>query len=200
MSTGLTEASDLILEDDTGILNANTFVAITEADAYSTLRQTGVFAGWEEADESNKVSALIYAAQYICHRWCYFGQISFPDTPQGLCFPRKILNATLFDAEGLDVTDTVPQQIKDAQIEYAARSIDSATFEALPLVDDPNQFNDDGLQVLEKEERVGPLLERTRFAGTTTGLTARTFKSYGMADEIVRDSGLIVSAGNSTIR
>lgn len=205
MSTGLTESSDLIVEDDTGVLGANTFVLIPEADDYSNLRQTGNFAAWELADDSNKVSALIYAAQFLCQRWCFIGQISFLDAgggvPQGLCFPRKIPNTTFLDSQGLDVTDTVPQQIKDAQIEYATRSIDPVSIEAQPLMDDPNQFDENGLMVLEKEERVGPLLERTRFAGTVTGVTTRKFKSYGMADEIVLDSGLIVaSVGNRAIR
>jgi hypothetical protein len=70
--------------------------------------------------------------------------------PQPLSFPR--LN--IFDRDGLRILG-IPDRLKFAQIEYAVRSAGGT------LLPDPAVAS--GLQVIEKEEVVGPIKERTKW-------------------------------------
>lgn len=87
---------------------------------------------------------------------------------QGLEFPR----AGLVDRNGLRVTG-VPTRLKDAAAEYAVRAAGAALYRD-PTVDDT------GRAVIEKEERTGPLLERTVYE-SGSALSA-LIKPYPAAD------------------
>lgn len=197
MASGLTEADDLIVEDNTGVEDANSYVSIAEADAYATLRQFGPFQSWLDADESNKVAALIQASAYLDLRWVFVGEISFEDTgsgdPQTLAWPRT----PAADVEGTDVSDTVPLQILDATVEYAARAIDPATLGARSLLFDEENLDSANRFITSTREKLGTLESETRYSQTRS--LSRT-RDYGNADKIVRESGLLAVTGERVIR
>lgn len=204
MSSGLTEANDLILEDGTGVLDANTWIDIMDVTDYATLRQTGPYQAWLDTDESNHVSAAIFAAQYLCTRWSWRGEISFPDVPQGLCFPRFLPQGTLRDARGIDVSNEVPDVIITAQIEYAVRAIDPTTLQAVELVPDYESPTDESGRIVKSStEQVASLRESVEFFGSSTFPTQQVFERLGIADQIVKDSGLLApgqGTGGGAIR
>ncbi len=198
MSTGLTESSDLILEDGTGVVGANTYNALATITAYATDRQYSHFAAWIEADESNRVTAAILAAAFMDERWQFIGVIledgdGDPELQQGLHFP---VVADVFDARGIEIGETVPQQISDAHAEYACRSISVTTFEAEALQVDLTTQDSAGREITRLRSKVGPLEEETYY--DVSGV--EKWVDYGTADQIIRRSGLAHSAGSSLLR
>jgi hypothetical protein len=205
MASGLTEVADLVVEDGTGKDDANSYSSIATATAYTRLRQSGSLARWALADESNRVAALIIASDYVDRRWDrrwqYVGTISVEDAgsgdPQALAWPRNNYGGNIYDARGLDVTDTVPLQITEATIEYACRALDSTTYLAVPLYFDPEIQDNAGRFVKMKREKLGPLEEETRYSeARAIGST----RSYVDADKIIRNSGLLAGSGERAVR
>ncbi|MEE8551511.1 MAG: DnaT-like ssDNA-binding protein [Gemmatimonadota bacterium] len=197
MASGLTEAANLVVEDGTGLDDANSYVSIADADAYAFDRQVGPFIAWLQANESNKVAALITATQYVDLRWQYVGTITVEDTgsgdPQALKWPR----GPAIDADGIDVSDEVAGQIIDATIEYAARAIDPSTCEARELLFDQENLDNANRFIKLKREKLGPLEEETRYSESRA---TSKLRDYGQADKIIRESGLLASSGERTVR
>ncbi len=199
MSTGLTESADLTLEDGTGVVGANTYNALTTITDYATDRQTGPFQNWLDADESNQVSAAIIAAKYVDDRWGPFKSVILEDgdddpaLAQGLLFPKAF---EVIDSRGLEVSETVPIQISQAHSEYACRAIDPTTLEAVELQPDLVRQDDAGRTVDRKREVLGPLEEETWFG--SSGKVKWT--DFGTADQIIRQSGLLASSGETILR
>lgn len=195
MATGLTEAGDLIVEDGTGKDDANSFASIAEALAYANVRQSKFLARFIEADESNRVAALIIATEYVCLRWNFVGNISVEDAgsgfPQALCWPRNDGGFKIFDVRGIDVTDTVPNQVVEATIEYAARSIDECG-DAQNLFIDPDVPDAAGRFETLVREKIGSLEEERRFSDTR-GVTFT--RKYITSDKIIKRSGLLSGSG-----
>ncbi len=198
MSVGLTEVADLVLEDGTGVVGANTYNALATITAYANDRQSGPYAAWLEADESNQVTAAILAASFMDERWEFIGVIFVdgdddPALQQGLHFP---VEADVFDARGIEIGETVPQQISDAHAEYAVRSISTTTFEAEALQIDLTTQDSAGREVTRLRSKVGPLEEETYY--DVSGV--EKWVDYGTADQIVRRSGLAHAGGSSLLR
>jgi hypothetical protein len=198
MSTGLTESADLILEDGTGVVDANTYNDLATITAYATERQYAPLLAWIDADESNRVSAAITAASYMDDRWRFLGMILVdgdgdPDLQQGLHFP---VMADVFDSRGVEISETVPRQISEAHAEYACRSISPTTFEAEALQKDLTTQDSAGREITRLRSKVGSLEEETYY--DVTGVDK--WVDYGRADQIVRRSGLAGSFGNRVIR
>ncbi len=200
MSTGLTEAINLVLEDGTGVVGANTYNDRATITVYATDRQYDAFATWLLADESNQVSAAISAAKYIDERWGPFKGFIFedgdgdPDAAQGLLFPKAF---ELLDSRGIEVSETVPIQISDAHAEYAVRAIDSSTLLAVELQPDIVRQDDAGRTINRKREKLGPLEEETYY---DSGRTRTKWTDFGTADQIIRQSGLLAGGGDSLVK
>ena len=101
---------------------------------------------------------------------------------QPLSFPRE----WLYDAENLVVAG-VPDRVKQATCEYAVRAAGS------PLLPDPDISS--GQRIIEREELLGPLKERTKWM---EGGTVHTFMHYPAADrllaEYLQPSGMVLRA------
>ncbi len=177
-----TEA-ELILEDGTGKDDANTYALFVTADAYHDLRGN---TAWADADDVEKATALVNATLYTDLRWSFVGSISVEDAgsgdPQNLDWPRNNFGADLFDSDGIDVTDTVPQQVIDATLEYALRALDG------PLFPDPTVPDDAGRFVTLTREKIGSLEEETRYSDSRG---TRSTQKYRVPDTILRQSGLV---------
>ncbi len=196
MASGLTEATDLKVEDGTGLDTSNSYVDRSDAQFYANLRQTLELQRFLEADESNQVAALIIATQYVDQRWVYEGAISVEDAgagdPQALQWPR----GPAFDSRGIDVSDELPDQIIEATIEYAARAID-ADGEAQSLLPDPGRPDPAGRFITKTEDVVGPLRELRQYSA---GKATTKFTKYPIPDDIIRKSGLLATSGERAIR
>ncbi len=200
MASGLTEAGDLIVEDGTGKDDANSYATIAEALAYGNVRQSEFLLRFKETDESNQVAALILATEYVDLRWNYIGNISVEDAgsgfPQALSWPRNNGGFKIRDARDIDVTDTVPNQIVEATIEYAGRSLDECG-DAQALFVDPSVPDSAGRFETLAREKIGPLEEEHRFSDTRGTTSTR---KYITPDRIIKRSGLLSGSGAEQVR
>lgn len=138
-----------LVEDGTGVANANSYVTVDEADTYFTDRRKQNWVG----SDADKQAALIAATDYIEQR---FG-LQFLGCPefdaQTLSFPRT----GLVDPAGNEV-EGIPLRLKQAQYEYALCAMAGELFNT-PTVDAT------GLKVTEKKVVVGPIETTTKFDG-----------------------------------
>lgn len=179
-------AGDLVLEDGTGVSTANTYISLADADAYHALRSHAI---WTDADESDRVSALVIATDYLDTRWNWRG--SKKTTTQALDWPR--LNAV--DSDNILWTDEVPPVVREACAEYALRVLGDGTA-LVPLAPDP-VTDESGKFVTLKREKLGPLEEETRYSD---GRGVATIKPYPAVDQALVSSGLVFSVGGRSIR
>lgn len=98
-----------IVEDGTGIANANSYCTVAFANDYFTERGNLT---WIDAFDAAKEIALIKATDYIELRYAnrFKDNILFPDVPQALSFPRT-------------GTVAMPVQLLRATCEYALRAL-----------------------------------------------------------------------------
>jgi len=157
------------VEDETGLINANSFADVAFADAYFSER--GV-SGWS-GTTTEKQQALVKATDYIETRYAgmFGGIIEFPETPQALSFPR----VQLYDQNDLAVTG-VPTKLKQATCEYALRAM-SVTLLADPAIDKS------GTAVKERSSKTGPLEEKVVYASVSGSVS---IPDYPAADNLLR--------------
>lgn len=173
-------AADLVVEDGTGLDNANAYLGLVEAAEYHRLRAN---AAWDTATEAAQVAALINATQYVDIRWSFIGDILVDDPAQALSWPRDGgADEPLYDRRGVDVAETVPLAVRQATAEYALRALAGA------LLPDPTVPDEAGRFVSLKREKLGPLEEETRFSDTRA---VQTTRKYPEADRLLRQSGLL---------
>lgn len=102
----------IIVEDGTGIPEANSYVTLAEADAYLTNRLRTET--WAEAVEEDQIRALIQATQALDTLVPWRGHKTFSE--QGLGWPR--LGVQSPDGPVIE-SDVVPNLVKHATIEMA---------------------------------------------------------------------------------
>lgn len=182
-------AGDLVVEDGSGLDNANTYASIADGDTYHALFNNET---WTDAISDEKATALVNATQYLDLRWEFVGEPVTPSDPntagQALKWPRTNGGSNIFDLRGNEIGDEeVPFQIVNATLEYALVYLTSGR-----LLPSPSVPDDAGRFVTLKREKLGPLEEETRFSDTrSTGILRR----YAQADRLLRESGLVQSTG-----
>lgn len=155
----------LIVEDGTGVDNANSYVDLTFADDYFS--QRGV-QSWADASVQDKEVALIKATDYIELRFRDRWKGLLSEEVTTLSFPRTYL----YDRKGQPVTD-VPGDVKKAVCEYALRAINS------DLLPDPVS-SDNGGNIKRVYERVGPIESETEYQQGHY-----VFRPYPSADKLL---------------
>jgi hypothetical protein len=173
-------SSDLIVEDGTVVADANAYITIAFADSYHELRGN---VSWANADEPQKVAAIVQATDYIDSRWRFVG--TRDDEDQTLEWPR----AGACDKDGFEQEDNVPTIVKQTVAEYAMRALSAS------LLPDP-EVDPNGKYIIYKREKVGPLEEETRYSNTRS---PSFLKPYPAADRRLTASGLVISAGGRVI-
>jgi len=128
-------------------------------------------------------NSLAATTTVIGATWSSATLIGGTDTgrPQPLSFPR----AYLYDRDGVPVVG-IPDRLRQAVAEYAVRSIVG------PLQPDPDQTS--GAQIIEKEEVVGPIKERTKWL---EGGRVQTIIPYPAADGLLCE---FLIPGGSVVR
>lgn len=162
-----------VVEDGTAKADANSYVAIAEADGYFADR--GITA-WTGADAA-KQAALVKATDYIEGRFSQRFIGSKKTTAQALSWPREGAG---------DFADTVvPVGLRRACCEYAVRALSAALAPDLKV-------DASGLTVVATKKKIGPI--ETDYAVPQTGLgsTPMLFRPYPAADMLLR--GLVYSA------
>ena len=114
-------SNGLIVEDGTGLSNANSYISIEEADTFHSINIYG--SAWSGYDDARKVSALITATRYIDATFRYKGRRL--QTSQLLAFPRVF---SLADLDTVDIPREqldrlVPKGVKDATAILASQTI-----------------------------------------------------------------------------
>lgn len=145
-----------VLEDGTGLVNANGYIDTTFANAYHTDRGND---GWE-GDDTEKQAAIVQATDYIDTTFEFRGlkkvaRRGSNTTSQALEWPRK---GALTIPENETVLDTtVPVQIQAACAELALAAL---TIDLLP--------DATSTSVMAESKGAGPLSKSTTFRRAAT--------------------------------
>lgn len=99
----------MIIEDGTGLNNANSYVSLDYANDYFFARSNDV---WQNLEEDKKAVCLIKATDYVDSTFKWRGIKSTAE--QSLRFPRK----NLIDDDGYTI-EGIPNALKDAVCECA---------------------------------------------------------------------------------
>lgn len=140
----------LVVEDGTGLTNADSYLSVADADTYFTNLGNTSWAGTTTVKEV----ALRKATQYLDNTYNWIGDIL--SLEQSLNWPRTDVE----DSNGRDLSDSVPVKVKNATAEMALLTLSST------LV--PNTTNANYV----KREKVGEL-ETEYFSGAPTGTQYR---------------------------
>ena len=153
-----------IVEDGTGVTNANSYASVAFADTYFTER---TIAGWTGTD-AQKQAALIKATDYI-ESFDFKGVEAEED--QALSFPR-------------DVFTLIPLNLQKATVEYALISLSSE-------LQSNDVTAGDGKVLTYDETRVGSIMEKKQY--TVTGRTRNKYpKADGLLKLFLRYSSTVV--------
>lgn len=167
----------IIVEDGTGISNAQSYLGAADADIYFSERGITAWTGTNSAKES----ALLAATEYIDLRWGRYlkGKLEFADQ-QALLFPR--LN--VYDEQGRALTG-IPERLIRATAEYALISLSQA------LMPNPT-VESNGKILIEESDGIGPLTETKKYQ---TGYLVT--KPYPKADSLM--ACFVLGTGFSTV-
>lgn len=152
-----------VVEDGTGLANANSYVSVADADAYFADRGIAAWTG----SSTVKEHALIRATDFIETVYGRRFRGSVVTDTQALSFPRYITGE-----------DEIPSDLKKATCEYALRALSAS------LLPDPSS-DATGLPLMGKTTIVGPIETTVRYSGTVPALT----KNYPAADMLL--AGLV---------
>jgi hypothetical protein len=159
-----------IVEDGTGVSNANSLVSVEFADSYFSDRGNRTWAGTTE----EKQAALVRATDYFETRYSNALLSSKTDADQALSFPR------------VDYT-LVPAKILKGVSEYAVRALSAA------LLPDPVSLDSSGRTVKRIRKGLGPLAKDIEYADSSS---VKIIKPYPQADsffsEFIRRSNRVV--------
>jgi len=109
----------LTVEDGTGIVGAESYVSVADADNYWGNRtHTSFYTTWNAATTAEKEGTLREAAGYLDARYGEYYRGLRKGTLQGLQWPR----AEAFDKAGYPLPD-LPQEIINANSELASRAL-----------------------------------------------------------------------------
>ena len=182
-------AITLVKEDGTGLVDANIYADLPDADQY--LENSDRKTAWRAFSSKERSAALIQGADYLdqTFRRRYKGQRF--SSEQRLEWPR----IQVFDELGnpLDpaagVVDSIPEEIGNASIEYAFEAA------AKPLAPTP-QFDDTGMVIISKREKVDVLEESTQYKSSSG---PRRFLPFPRAELVIR-RWLRRAVGGLTVR
>lgn len=170
----------LVVEDGTGLSNANSYVSVENADAYFQLRANDE---WSTLEADAKVAALVSATQYIDLRWGpnLKGVRAFET--QALEFPRVDFCTTA------EPPVPLPINVVNACIEYGLRASRG------PLAPDI-EYDASGRLATSTKEKVGPIEESKSWIGGNAYSVA--FVPYRIPDAMMR--GFVRATNGGVIR
>lgn len=157
-----------VVEDGTGIADANSYVAVAYANAYFLDRAN---TSWAAATNSAKEVALVKATDYIELRFRDRWKGNLAPEATTLSFPRQYL----YDRRGELVTG-IPDDIKKAVTEYALRALSA------DLLPDPTDA-DSGQAIKRTFDKVGPIETEVEYEGGSA--RPDLIRPYPTADKLI---------------
>lgn len=139
---------ELILEDGSGVVGANSYVSLEESDLYQAKRYRE---DWALLTDEQRKACLIKATQYVDSLYNWKGRRKFED--QDLAFPRVLIK----DKDGFEVKG-VPKKLKEAICEAAYYGSQNELFV---------QYNENGAV---KRQKVDGAVEIEYFNQTETSI------------------------------
>lgn len=172
----------LVVQSDEGdVTGANSYISYEYFEEYLADRNVDIGTPADEVVEA----ALIRATEYIDNRFRFVSRRLDPE--QTTAWPREYA----YNLDG-DHVEGIPTVIKYATAEYALVVVQGGALWTTPTtVADPS-----GRLVEEKEQRVGSLLERTKYA-VAYGVP---YLQFPVADNILSSSGFLMSAKRRAVR
>lgn len=165
----------LVVEDGTGLSNANAYVSESFVDTFHADRNN---TSWADATSPEKQAAIIRASEYIDKRFGRRFRGFRKLKEQALEWPRL----SSFDDDGFlfSGTDDLPRQLEKAAAEYSLRAFLCGVLAPDPIPPVPKQSLESGEtdrtdeagtvitgEVTRKKERVGPIEEETWYETTS---------------------------------
>ena len=119
---------DMVVEDGTGLTNANSYVSVQEADDYLSIKSATAYALWDA--ELEQENYLMWATRLLDQRANFQGRKS--ESTSALRWPRSGVT----DRDGISLAyDEVPPAIKAATIEIAFNLISKGVDPSAPAAD-----------------------------------------------------------------
>jgi len=146
----------LTVEDGTGLVGADAYISVANADTYFLASAN---ATWAAATSPAKEVAIIKATRYIEKRFGTKWKGLIASSEQALGWPRRYV----YDERGTELVDQVPVQIARACAEYAVQALINPLIPetVYPIADGaPVPFG----RINRKVEKVGPVYEETYYS------------------------------------
>ena len=146
----------LTVEDGTGLVGADAYISVANADTYFLASAN---ATWAAATVSAKEIAIIKATRYIEKRFGTKWKGLIASSEQALSWPRRYV----YNERGTELVDQVPVQIARACAEYAVQALINPLIPetVYPIADGaPVPFG----RINRKVEKVGPIYEETYYS------------------------------------
>lgn len=174
----------LIIEDGTGKIDAQSYVAADEARAFANLRGITLAPAPADPAEADPVEAMLMAAMdYIESKEARFkGRRSFPEAPQALSWPRDGVRVGCeYDTLA---RDKIPANLAAAQMQLVLAQAGGAVL--MPVID-PNKQ-------LVKRTKVD-VIEKEFFSPKDMGTGFGTAPDFPVVDALLRP---LMRLGGST--
>lgn len=137
----------LVVEDGTGLSNAESYLSVTDANTYFTNLGTTAWTGTDAVKEA----VLRKATQYLDATYSWAGTIA--STTQALNWPREGVE----DSQGRDLDNTVPRAIENATAELALAALSGDLVE---ITNNSNYAIREKVGDIEVEYRSGAPIDR----------------------------------------
>ena len=173
-----------VVEDGTGLTDANSYISDTDADDYfDNHGPSARFALWTAAAGPIRQEALRLATQYLDVTYEGRWRGNRTNKTQSLSWPREGVEDD--DSFRFD-NDVLPQDLLDATSEAALRSLTEGT---TPLVPD---LDTDSQGISRDRVVVGPITSDVSYTGTNT-----EFKKFSLVDRLLKS---LIHAGGAIVR
>ena len=146
----------LTVEDGTGLVGADAYISVVNADTYFLASAN---ATWAAATIPAKEVAIVKATRYMEKRFGTKWKGLIASSEQALGWPRRYV----YDERGTELVDQVPVQIARACAEYAVQALINPLIPetVYPIADGaPVPFG----RISRKVEKVGPIYEETYYS------------------------------------
>jgi hypothetical protein len=165
----------LVVENGTGMSNAESYVSVADADAYH-VAHTGSTT-WAAASNTAKEIALRRATSYVDEKWADQWKGSRMAFSQALRWPR----VGALDLDGLLIpTAPIPVRLRNAVAEIAAEIIDGTD-------PDPTETNEGA--TTSESISVGPISISESFSGSSSQQPKFT-KAARMVADLIEPAGM----------
>ena len=169
----------LTVEDGTGLVGADAYTSVTDADAYFLASAN---ATWAVATIPAKEVAIVKATRYMEKRFGTKWKGLIASSEQALGWPRRYV----YDERGTELVDQVPVQIARACAEYAVQALINPLIPetVYPIADGaPVPFG----RINRKVEKVGPIYEETYYStGAAHASRVGSGSSWVDGDKVVQ--------------